>query len=296
MAKISVVTDSTSDLPQALRREWEIGVVPLSVNFGNESLRDGVDVTHEEFMRRLAASKAMPTTSQPPPGLFEEEYLRLADEGAEGIVSVHLSEKLSGTASSARIAAEAVADRVPVEVVDSRSLSLGLGFLALEAARAARAGRDLAGVAEAVRRIVPNIHIIFFADTLEYLQRGGRIGRAAALAGSILSLKPLMRVDEGVVVPYERTRTRSKAIDGLVKFAADFPHIRQLAALEIGEGALETLLDRLAGVFPRERILVNKGSPVIGVHTGPGALGVIVDASEGEVEATGAGTGAAAGA
>ncbi len=281
MAKIRVVTDSTSDLPQALRREWEIGVVPLSVNFGNESLRDGVDITHEEFMRRLAASKAMPTTSQPPPGLFEEEYLRLADEGAEGIVSVHLSEKLSGTASSARIAAEAVADRVPVEVVDSRSLSVGLGFQALEAARAARAGRDLPGVAEAVRRIVPNIHIIFFADTLEYLQKGGRIGRAAAIVGSILSLKPLLRLDEGVVVPHERTRTRSKAIDGLVRFVGDFPHIRQLGALKSGDADIDTLLDRLAPRFPRERIVVTEVSPVIAVHLGPGALGCIIDASEG---------------
>ena len=98
MAKIRVVTDSTSDLPQALRREWEVGVVPLSVNFGNESLRDGIDITHEEFMRRLAASKVMPKTSQPPPGLFEDEYLRLADEGTEGIVSIHISVTLSGTA------------------------------------------------------------------------------------------------------------------------------------------------------------------------------------------------------
>lgn len=283
MANIRVVTDSTADLPEELLRAWEIAMVPLAVHFGAETLRDRIEIGPREFMTRLAASKALPTTSQPAPGDFETVYRRLAAEGASGIVSVHISEKLSGTAGSARLAAEAVAAQVPVEVVDSRSVSLGLGFIALEAARAARAGGDLATVASAARKLVPNVHIIFFADTLEYLQKGGRIGRAAAIAGSLLALKPLMRLDEGVVVPHERTRTRSKAIDGLVKFVADFPRVRQLGALKSGDADIEVLLDRLAPLFPRERILVGEVSPVIGVHLGPGALGAIVDASEGAV-------------
>ena len=128
-------------------------------------------------MRRLKLSKALPTTAQPPPGLFAETYLRLADEGAEGIVSIHLSDKLSGTMGSARIAAEDVADRVKVEVVDSRSVSLGLGFPVLEAARVAAEGADMATVIATAKKMIPNMHIIFFADTLEYLQKGGRIGR-----------------------------------------------------------------------------------------------------------------------
>src|SRR5205823_12215525 len=135
MGKVRVVTDSTADIPDALMREWGIAMVPLLVNFGAESLRDRVDITHQQFMERLAASKVLPTTSQPSPGQFEEEYRRLAGEGAEGIVSLHISERLSGTVGAARLAAEAVADAVPVEVVDSRSVSLGLGFMALEAAR-----------------------------------------------------------------------------------------------------------------------------------------------------------------
>ena len=141
---------------------------------------------------------------------------------------------------------------------------------------------------------MPNTQIIFFADTLEYLQRGGRIGRAAAIAGSILSLKPLMRVDEGQVVPHERTRTRSKAIDGVVKFVADFPHIRHLGALKTGDADIETLLGRLAPVFPRERIVVTNCSPVISVHLGPGALGAIIDTSEGEPLRLAEGTGSTA--
>ncbi len=293
MAKVRVVTDSTCDLPDALMREWDIAMVPLSVNFGNESLRDRIDITHDEFIRRLTTSKTLPTTSQPPPGLFEEQYLRLADEGIDGILSIHISEKLSGTASAARIAAEAVADRVRVDVLDSRSLSLGLGFQALAAARMAREGDDLEAVMAEARRVMPTTHIIFFADTLEYLQRGGRISRAAAIAGSILSLKPLMRVDEGQVVPHERTRTRSKAIDGVVKFVADFPQIRHLGALKTGDADIDTLLDRLAPVFPREKILVTNCSPVISVHLGPGALGAIIDTSEGEAINLTTGTGAA---
>ena len=208
---------------------------------------------------------------------------RLADEGAETIVSLHISERLSGTAGAARLAAEAVADRVKVEVIDTRSLTLGLGFLALEAARIAARGGDLAEIVATVQRMIPNMHIIFFADTLEYLQKGGRIGRAAAVAGSILSLKPLMRIDEGVVVPHERTRTRSKAIDGLVKFARDFPQIRQLGALQIGDADIATLLERLGTVYPRDQIVVTEVSPVIAVHLGPGALGIVIDANEGSV-------------
>lgn len=285
MSKVRVVTDSTADIPEQLRQDAGIVVVPLSVLFGTDAYRDKVEISNAEFLRRLkTAGRVLPTTAAPSPGQFEEAYLRLADEGAEAIVSVHLSEKLSGTAAAARVAAEAVAERVKVEVIDSRSISLGLGFLAMAASRTAAQGGDLEAVANAVRRMIPNIHIIFFADTLEYLQKGGRIGRAAAIAGSILSLKPLMRLDEGVVVPHERTRTRSKAIDGLVRFAKDFPHIRQLGALQIGEADIDTLLDRLSAEipsYPRDRIVMTEISPVIAVHLGPGALGVIIDTTEG---------------
>ena len=285
MAGIRIVTDSTADIPDEMRLAAGIEIIPLSVIFGEESLLDKIEIGPEEFVRRLKASgKALPTTAQPPIGLFEAAYRRLADEGAETIVSIHISERLSGTAGAARLAAEAVADRVKVEVIDSRSTTLGLGFLALEAARIAARGGDLAAITATVQRMIPNMHIIFFPDTLEYLQKGGRIGRAAAITGSILSLKPLMRLDEGAVVPHERTRTRSKAIDGLVKFARDFPHIRQFGALQIGDADIATLLERLGTVYPREQIIVTEASPVIAVHLGPGSLGVVIDANEGVVE------------
>lgn len=281
MAGIRIVTDSTADIPDALMRQWAIDMVPLSVSFGSETLRDRIDIDHFTFMDRLTNGSILPTTSQPPPGLFEEHYRRLAAEGAEEIVSLHLSERLSGTVGAARIAAEAVADLAPVTVIDSRSTTLGLGFMALEAARAARAGADRAAITAAVQKMIPTMQIIFFADTLEYLQKGGRIGRAAAILGSIISLKPLMRVDEGVVVPHERTRTRSRAIEGLLRFAADFPHIRQLAILRSGHADATPLLDRLASRVPAGHILVTEVSPVIGVHLGPNALGLAIDTSEG---------------
>ncbi len=281
MAGIRIVTDSTADIPDELRLAAGIEIVPLSVIFGEESLLDKVEIGPDDFVRRLKASgKALPTTAQPAIGLFEETYRRLADEGADTIVSIHLSERLSGTAGAARLAAAEVADRVTVEILDSRSVTLGLGFLALEAARIAARGGDVAEIVATVQRMLP---IIFFPDTLEYLQKGGRIGRAAAITGSILSLKPLMRLDEGVVVPHERTRTRSKAIDGLVKFARDFPHIRQLGALQIGDADIDALLARLGTVYPREQIIVAQASPVIAVHLGPGSLGVVIDANEGAV-------------
>jgi DegV family protein with EDD domain len=287
MSNVRVVTDSTADIPEPMRMAAGIEMVPLSVLFGTEAFKDKVDISHDEFMQRLkTAGRTLPTTAAPSPGQFEEVYSRLADEGAEGIVSVHISEKLSGTAGAARVAAEAVADRVKVEVIDSRSTSLGLGFLALEGARIAAQGGDLETVANAIRRMSPNIQIIFFADTLEYLQKGGRIGRAAAIIGSIISLKPLLRLDEGAVVPHERTRTRSKAIEGLVRFAKDFPHIRQMGALRSGDADINALLDRLAAEIPsipRDRIVVAELSPVIAVHLGPGALGVIIDTTEGKL-------------
>jgi DegV family protein with EDD domain len=287
MSNVRVVTDSTADIPEQMRVAAGIEMVPLSVLFGTEALKDKIEISHDEFMQRLTTvGRTLPTTAAPSPGQFEEVYSRLADEGAEGIVSVHISEKLSGTAGAARVAAEAVADRVKVEVIDSRSTSLGLGFLALEGGRVAAQGGDLETVANAIRRMSPNIQIIFFADTLEYLQKGGRIGRAAAIIGSIISLKPLLRLDEGAVVPHERTRTRSKAIEGLVRFAKDFPHIRQMGALRSGDADINVLLDRLSAEIPsipRDRIVVAELSPVIAVHLGPGALGVIIDTTEGRL-------------
>lgn len=278
MARVAIVTDSTSDLSPDLQRRHHVTVVPLNVHFGDDVLRDQLDITTDEFMQRLQRSSTMPTTSQPSAGLFEETFRRLAADHDE-IVAVLISSKLSGTIQSAMIAAEAVKDEIPVTIVDSFSATLGLGLQAIRASTLVEDGLSGEEIAVHVRGETAAYQVVFFVDTLEYLQRGGRIGRAAALLGGILQLKPLIRLDEGQIVPYERTRTRSKATQGLVDFAKGLPHVERIASLfstDRSEG--EMLANRLAEArgIPRDQVEVAQMGPVVGVHVGPGALGVAV--------------------
>jgi DegV family protein with EDD domain len=276
MARIAVVTDSTSDLPPDLATRHGITVVPLNVHFGETVFRDGVDLTSDDFLGLLAKAPELPTTSQPAAGVFEAAFRRLAADH-DAIVAVLISSKLSGTVGSAAIAAEAVKDLIPVELVDSASASLGLGFQALRAAELAAEGQDAAAIATRLRAETGRYHIVFFADTLEYLRRGGRIGLAQSLVGSLLSIKPLLLIDEGQVVPLERARTRSRAIDGLVEFAKGFPRPARLGVLHVTSPAdAETLVQRLAALEPARDPILGRFGPVILTHLGPGGLGVII--------------------
>jgi DegV family protein with EDD domain len=278
MARVAIVTDSTADLPADLRQREGIAMVPLDVRFGDEVFRDQIEITTEEFMARLDRSAALPRTSQPAPARFEETFRGLAAEH-DAIVAVLISPKLSGTLQAATIAKEAVTDAIPVEIVDSTTGSMALGLQALRAAELARRGLEAPAIADRLRAETTANHILFFVDTLEYLQRNGRIGRAAALIGGVLQLKPLLRVDEGQVVPFERTRTRAKAIQGLIDFVGDLPQVERLSVV-YSSSATEAagLADRLATTVgtPRERIILAQLGPVIAAHIGPGALGVAV--------------------
>lgn len=277
MKRIAIVTDSTSDLPPALQQRHGISVVPLDVHFGDESFRDQIDLSTDQFMERLARSSALPRTSQPPPARFEETFRRLAADH-DAAVAVLISSKLSGTLQSATLAADAVRETFPIEIVDSASGSMGLGLQAIRAAELAREGLDAPAIAARLRAETTANHIVFFVDTLEFLQRNGRIGRAAALIGGVLQLKPILRVDEGQVVPFERTRTRRKAIQGLIDFVRELPHVTRLSALYTGHGDGDDLADRLAAEtgIARAEISVVQLGPVISSHIGPGALGVAV--------------------
>lgn len=276
MARIAVVTDSTSDLSPAQRQAYGITMVPLNVHFEGEVYRDQIDLTSDEFMARLQRAEELPTTSAPSAGLFEETFRRLAATH-DGIVAVTLSAKLSATMQSALIAKEAVADVVPVEVVDSLNASMGLGLQVLRAAELVAEGRDLEEIARTLTAETANYHLVFFVDTLEYLQRGGRIGRAASLVGSLLKLKPILRIDEGQVVPFERTRTQRKALEGLRDFVRGFPQIERLAVCySTTTEEASRLADELGAFYPRERIILAQFGPVIGTHVGPGAIGVCV--------------------
>src|SRR5579859_3824049 len=221
MRQVRIVTDSTCDLPLATCNELGISVVPLNLHFGEVVYRDQYDLDSDHFLKLLAKSPDLPKTTQPAPARFEETYIRLGSNGDQ-IVSIHLSSKLSGTMHSAEIARDAVRSRCVVEVVDSGSASLGLGLIVLAAARLANGGASAQVVAAHVRRLVENVHIMFFVDTLEYLQRGGRIGRASALLGTLLNIRPVLKLEDGEIHPVEKVRTRSKGIDRLVEFVELF--------------------------------------------------------------------------
>jgi DegV family protein with EDD domain len=276
MRQVRIVTDSTCDLPLALCEEMGIIMVPLNVHFGEVVYRDQIDLDSDQFLRLLAKNADLPKTSQPASGLFEETYARLCADGSE-VVSIHLSSKLSGTLHSAEIARDALRSRCIIDVVDSRSASLGLGLIVLSAAQLANSGADSRQIVSHVRRLAPNVHILFFVDTLEFLQRGGRIGRARALLGTLLNIRPILKLEDGEIHPVEKVRTRSKAIDRLVEFVELFPEFERLAIVHSNTtGDVETLLRRLEPLYPRDRITVGQYGPVIGSHAGPGGLGVVV--------------------
>ena len=276
MQQVRIVTDSTCDLPLSTCEELGISVVPLNLHFGEIVYRDQYDLDSDQFLTLLAKSPEMPKTTQPAPARFEETYLQLGKDGDQ-IVSIHLSSKMSGTMHSAEIARDAVRSRRVVDVVDSRSASLGLGLVVLAAARLAIAGASAHEVASHARRLAENVHIMFFVDTLEYLQKGGRIGRARALLGTLLSIRPVLRLEDGEIHPVERVRTRSKGIDRLVAYVEVFPQLDSLAIVHSNSFTdVETLLNRLEPIYPRERIRVGQYGPVIGTHAGPGGLGVVV--------------------
>jgi len=269
---VRIVTDSTADLTQEQQQAAGIAVVPLNVHFGDQVFRDHVDLTTDEFFRRLKASAQLPRTSQPAVGVFEEAYRALRQNGDE-IVSVHLSSKVSGTYNSALMAAKGV-DEHAIEVVDSLSTSMALGFMALEGAKLARAGRDRASITERLRALVPKARVICVVDTLTYLERGGRIGKARALLGSLLNVKPILQLKDGEVVPLGRARGRPQALGKLVELLERDGHVSQLAIMHGAAPAdAEQLREQVAASYPGLDILLTEIGAVLGTHTGPGVIG-----------------------
>ena len=269
---VRIVTDSTADLTQEQQQAAGITVVPLNVHFGDQVFRDHVDLTADEFFRRLKASPQLPRTSQPAVGVFEEAYRTLRENGDE-IVSVHLSSKVSGTYNSALMAAKGI-DEKAIDVVDSLSTSMALGFMALEAAKLARAGKDRATITERLRALVPKARVICVVDTLTYLERGGRIGRARALLGSLLNVKPILQLKDGEVVPLGRARGRPQALTRLVELLERDGHVSQLAIMHGAARAdAEQLRERVAASYPGLDILLTEIGAVLGTHTGPGVIG-----------------------
>ncbi len=273
---VRIVVDSTADLPKDQAEELGIRVVPLTVHFGEESFRDGVDLDTDGFYAKLATSRVMPTTAAPPSGLFEEAYRQLIKEGADGILSLQLSGALSATYNSAVLGAEALKEeKVPIEVVDSRWVSAGIGIPAMEAARAAKAGKSLAECKQIAQDLFARMHIYAVLDTLEFLQRGGRIGKARQLVGTLLNVKPMLTVRDGVVQPLENVRTRSKAYERLAQLLQQLGPIEMVGVAQSDEAIGEQLTKAIQGVYSGP-LLRYKLGPVIGAHTGPGTAAICV--------------------
>jgi len=273
---VRVVTDSVADLPPQVVEELGITVIPLNVRFGEHVYRDGIDITNEQFYQKLAQSRILPVTSVPAPATFAQAYDRLAEETDE-ILVITLSSKLSGTHEVAVQSIDLMKRKCRVEVVDSGWAVMAQGFIVMAASRAAREGASLDELIRLTHHNMSRVDMRAAFDNLEYLRRGGRIGRAQALLGSMLNTNPIITMKDGLVQPAGRTRSRAKAIDYLYEFATSFAHVEGIAVEDAAcpEDA-ELLAERLAAHFPRERIYRSRTTPVIGTHTGPGLLLVAV--------------------
>jgi DegV family protein with EDD domain len=276
VAGIRVVTDSACDLPDAILAENGIGLVPLHIRFGDQELLDRQELPTKEFWARARAFSGLPSTAAPSPGNFREAFLAMADAGANGVVCVNLSSKLSATIEAARQAARDLEGTFPVRVVDSLSVTLGLGLLVLMANEAAEEGKDLDAVAAVVEQARARMRIYGAIDTLENLHKGGRIGGARAMLGSLLSIKPVIEVREGVVEEESKQRTRSRSLTYVANKVRDAGPIDRLAAFGADAADLDDFLRLISSAQPASPLVVGDIGPVIGTHCGPGAVGVAI--------------------
>jgi len=271
---VRIVTDSAADLPTDEAARLGVEVVPLSIRFGTEEFTDGVDLSVAQFYEKLASSDALPETSAPSPGAFEAAFRRQAEAGAEAIVCVNLSEGLSATIQSARNAAAAVAGDLDVRVIDSRSITSGLGTQVTVAAEAAAGGADADEVAALVEGMVGRTHVIGALDTLENLKKGGRIGGAQALLGSLLSIKPLLDISSGEVAEAGKARTRRKALEWLRDQIFALPQVEHLCVAHGGAPDVDDMLALLAPRYPADTLRVTTIGATIGTHGGPRVMGL----------------------
>lgn len=274
--KVAIVTDSTSYVPAELVKQYQLTVVPQILNWEGKSYLDGVEISNEEFYTRLASAKELPTSAQPSPGQFLEAFEQLKDT-AESIVCIVISDQLSGTLDSARAAALSVPE-IPIEVIDSRTTSMGMGMLVLIAARLAESGQDHLQIAETIRSLIPHQNLLFVVDTLEYLHKGGRIGGAQRLLGSVLSIKPILHIDDGRIEPLESVRTKKKALARLLQLVKEQTKgWKEIHISVVHANAPETadyLYEQLTESLDPVEIMLCGLSPVVGTHAGPGTVGV----------------------
>ena len=274
MARIRVITDSACDLSADVADEHGITIVPLSIRFGDEEFVDGRDLTTEQFWARCKASAVLPETAAPSPGAFQEAFLAAADEGYDGVLSVSLSGGVSATYQSAVAAAKAVADRIEVRAVDSRSMTMSLGLMVLDVAELAEGGADLDILEARANILVPRTSVYGAVENLDHLEKGGRIGGAKALLGSLLSIKPVVTLVNGEVAEESKQRTRGRSLQYLADKVLDSAPLSRVAVAHGAATDLDTFLDLIKDVKSEHPLIVSQLGPVIGTHTGPGTMGI----------------------
>lgn len=269
---VKVVTDSTSDLPAALAAKYDITVVPAQIQYDNEVYRDGVDLDSDEFYRRLQTSSNLPKTSPASVATFKGIYQDLARK-AEAIISIHVAANLSATCDAAKIASADL--DFPIAIIDSQTASMACGLLAIIAAKVAQTGASLKDIEALVREAVPHTVTFGVFGTLQYLAKGGRIGKAQAFVGNALKIHPILAIRKGEVVPIERVRTRAKAVERMCQIVESLGPPREMAVMRTTDPQeAEKLAVRLSSVFPLERMYRASIGPSMGTHVGPDALGV----------------------
>jgi DegV family protein with EDD domain len=274
MARIRVVTDSACDLSAEVAAERDIVIVPLTIRFGTEEFVDGRDLSTQEFWSRCKASDVLPETAAPSPGAFQEVFLAAADDGFDGVFCIDLSGALSATYQAAVAAAKAVADRIEVRVLDSRSVTMGLGLMVLDAAEQAAAGADLDELERRTGELVARSTVYGVVDNLEHLTKGGRIGGARALLGSMLSIKPVVALVDGVVEEESKQRTRARSLQYLADKMRNSPPLSRVAIAHGAATDIDAFLALVEDVPSDHPLVVSQLGPVIGTHTGPGTVGL----------------------
>jgi DegV family protein with EDD domain len=274
VSQVRVVTDSSADLPPEIAEAHGIEIVPLSVRFGSQSYISGVELDTPAFWEKMRSGHEVPSTAAPSAGDFQERFAKLVADGATGIVSIHLSSKLSATYQSAVVAAKEITD-VPVLVVDSLAVTAGLGLMTIRAAELAASGASPEAIASDAEQLRPRVHLFGVIDTLEYLRLGGRIGGAQALLGTMLKVKPIISLKDGVVEPVDRVRTRSKALDHLVGIvASQAENVDRIVVVSGDAPDTDQFVEKLAGVEQLGPLDVWTFGPIVGAHAGPGIIGV----------------------
>jgi fatty acid kinase fatty acid binding subunit len=273
---VKIVTDTLSDITFDMADKLGVSVVPLYVRFGEDMYRDRVDITSQDFYRRLVNEPKLPSTTQPTPNDFAEVYRKLALETDEILVIV-VSSKLSGTYQSATQAKEMVKGKCRIEIIDSLQVAMGMGLIVISALKAAKEGANLSKLVDMTRKAMTRTHLIAYFDTLKYLAKGGRIGKAQGLLGSVLSVKPILTVREGEMAPLTRVRSLTAGLDYLYSVAAGYSKIEGLAVEHATTPAdADKLVERLDKIYPKAQIYRSVISPVIGTYSGPNALALTV--------------------